>query len=124
MNIAFTKGGNMLAKNIQLTDIEYGSSEKEFELLIEGEYGFLIEIMDKVREKAGMKDLLCMHSNDVYYNFYLRCDLSRGIFDIIGVCNHGEEDDYQEYCLSLPYLEMQAILVKLIEYLSVELYNS
>lgn len=115
--------GNL--SKIRLGDIQYGSSSKEFDLEIDAT-DELIDLMDQKRKMAGMKDLFSYndYGNPIYYDFYLRCDLNENRFDVIGVCAHGEKDDWREYYLDIHTMEMHKIMLKLIEYFAHELYES
>lgn len=74
----------------------------------------LINEMEKLRKEAGNTDFATAN-NEIYYNFYLVIDIYKKIIQLIGVCNHGEKDDYQEYTLPLTDKEEKDLLFLAIE---------
>lgn len=104
--------------NIHMYDL-YMQTETEFNFIVDGT-DELIELMDLVRKRAGMTDLFSKE-NDISYNFYFQCDLDNNSFELVGVCNYGEKDDWREYILQTTIEDKQKLMLEMIKALVKEL---
>lgn len=79
----------------------------------------IIDIVNKIREVLGHKDLVGeQYNNDVYYQFYLMFNMKKHLIRLIATCNGGKDDDYVWYYLPLTKENITEILFSLCTFLT------
>lgn len=103
--------------NIEISNMEYNLDTIDFQV---SETDELIDKLNQIRKSRGYKDLVGVeYDNDVYYNFYLICNLNENEIELLGVSNHSE-DDFCNYEIELTVIEEYKLLWEVVKELKKE----
>ncbi len=109
----------MRFENIKLEGIGIDDDSFDWEIPATDE---LVGLSNVIRSRAGNEDLVGTdYDNDVYYNYYLICDLINDIISMQFSVSNGEKDDFCCYEIDLFPEEKEMLMWKAIKELNKEL---